>query len=366
MAGRRLNRRTLALAALALLVLALHLWLARGLHRMGQALAVDEPEPARLSAAFVRTLVPKSPSVAAVPPPAAPPPPPASTRRMAPLDEVPALPPDAASAPLRPEPDTAAAGAPSAAPPSAALDPLAHPPELQLPEEAWQPGAEWPLSTELQYQLTGWYRGQVHGQARVQWLRDGAHYQVHLEVQVGPSFAPLLSRRMSSDGVINEYGISPRRFDEVTTGLLLARRQLTLQFERRHVRLPTGLTERVGEGVQDASSQFVHLSWLFLTGRVQPQPGVMINLPLALPQRVREWRYEVTGEQDLQTPLGPLRAWHLRPAVADTRGDWPAEVWLAPSLGWLPVRIRIWHDDKTHIDLMLRSAPLQAAPGLGL
>jgi hypothetical protein len=49
---------------------------------------------------------------------------------------------------------------------------------------------EWPPSTRLSYTLTGHYRGPVHGQAQVEWLRDGTRYQVHMDVSVGPSFAP--------------------------------------------------------------------------------------------------------------------------------------------------------------------------------
>jgi hypothetical protein len=42
----------------------------------------------------------------------------------------------------------------------------------------------------------------VHGEAQVEWLREGTRYQVHMDVSVGPSFAPLMSRRVSSEGEI--------------------------------------------------------------------------------------------------------------------------------------------------------------------
>jgi len=50
----------------------------------------------------------------------------------------------------------------------------------------------------------------------VDWLREGERYQVHLDVLVGPSFAPIVQRRMSSDGTITAEGLTPRRYDEQT------------------------------------------------------------------------------------------------------------------------------------------------------
>jgi hypothetical protein len=42
--------------------------------------------------------------------------------------------------------------------------------------------------------------------------------------------------------------------------------------------------------------------------------------------------------------------------------DLKAEVWLAPTLQFLPVRLRIAQDESTFIDLMLDAAPLMQAP----
>jgi hypothetical protein len=113
--------------------------------------------------------------------------------------------------------------------------------------------------------------------------------------------------------------------------------------------------------VQDASSQFVQLTWLFLTGREAMQVGRIVELPLALPKRQYRWRYEVLGEEILHTPMGDLPTWYLRPTRAAGGGDLSAEVWLAPSLQYLPVRLRIRQDAQTYVDLMLKALPLQAA-----
>ncbi|MBB2484200.1 DUF3108 domain-containing protein, partial [Mitsuaria sp. WAJ17] len=250
-------------------------------------------------------------------------------------------------------PEDGLAPAPSAVPPLASA--------ASAPAE-FQPGPEWPASTRLDYKLRGSYRGAVTGRARVEWLREGRRYQVHLEVAVGPGFAPLIARTMSSEGVLTPQGIQPERFDEDTRILLTARRRLTLQFQDRELVFPTGRREWAPPGVQDAASQFVQLTWLFLTGRETPRPGHEIRLPLALPRKLYAWRYVIEGEEQLDTPMGPLAAWHLRPLAENTGSDLRAEVWLAPSLQYLPVRLMIRQDEQTWIDLMLQSAPLQAAP----
>jgi hypothetical protein len=225
-----------------------------------------------------------------------------------------------------------------------------------------EPGPEWPASTRLSYSLFGYRGGDVHGDAQVEWLRQGRRYQVHLDVGIGPRLAPLLSRRMSSEGELGARGISPRRFDEETRLLFFERRRASLLFQRGQVQLANGRSEAAPAEVQDASSQFVQLTWLFLTGREQARAGQVVSIPLALPRRqYADWRYEVLGEERIDTPMGPLATWHLRPTRPISKGDLSAEIWLAPSLQWLPVRLRIRQDEQTWVDLLLKSPPLQAA-----
>jgi hypothetical protein len=312
------------------------------------------PEPERLQAAFIRELAPAPPPSPATTPPKDGPqgtPPPH-------IESMPAL--GDGPAPLPRDP--------AASEPPPELQALAMPPALAVSDAVgeWTPGIEWPLSTELDYQLTGDFRGPIYGDARVQWLRDGAHYQVHLEAWIGPKIAPLMSRRMSSDGEITPLGLAPKRFDEVTGGLAGGNRQSTLLFDLGGVRLANGRREPVPDGTQDAASQFVQFTWLFLTGRQSAQGDLLIQQPLALPRNVHLWRYKVRGMEDVATPLGQIPAWHVDSDMdmEDTRGDMQAEFWLAPSLQYLPVRVRIWQnrprDARTHIDLVLKSAPKQA------
>ena len=92
--------------------------------------------------------------------------------------------------------------------------------------------------------------------------------------------------------------------------------------------------------------------------------GGAVAFPLALPRAMDSYVYEVVEAQTLQTPFGALASFHLKPRPRPTRrpGQLTAELWIAPELRYLPVRIRIEQDAATFIDLMISGKPEMAAP----
>jgi hypothetical protein len=256
-----------------------------------------------------------------------------------------------ASEPVASAPDVAPAVTPPAPPVVAAVAPAA----------ASAPSFEWPPSTRLTYRLTGYYRGDVQGTASVEWIRSGLRYQVHLEAVVGPPFAPLLVRRASSEGDLGDSGLAPRRF-EGEQRVAFRSRRWTMGFEPDRVRLPDGREVPAAPGVQDEASLFVQLTWLFTTQPQLLKVGRSIEVPLALPRRVEPWQYDVVGEETLQMPFADVPTMHVKPRrLAKPSGDLTAEMWFAPGLQYLPVRILIHQDAQTFIDLQLLRAPQQAA-----
>jgi hypothetical protein len=232
---------------------------------------------------------------------------------------------------------------------------------IAAPSSASAPAFEWPPSTRLTYGLTGYYRGDVQGSASVEWIRAGQRYQVHLEAVVGPPFAPLLVRRVSSEGELSETGLTPRRF-EGEQRVAFRSRRWAMTFEPDRVRLPDGREVPAGPGVQDEASLFVQLTWLFTTQPHLLQRGRTVEVPLALPRRVEPWQYDVVGEETLQMPFAQVPAMHVKPRrIAKPGGDLTAEIWFAPGLQYLPVRILIHQDAQTYIDLTLQRAPQQSA-----
>ena len=202
----------------------------------------------------------------------------------------------------------------------------------------------------------------MEGSAQVEWVREGAHYQVHLDAIIGLAVAPLFTRRMSSDGVLGADGLTPRRYDEETRRAFGETRRVALRFERDDVWLANGERRERWPGVQDSASQFVQLTWRF---RMHPEllaVGNTIEVPLALPASVDRWVYDVVGTETLHAPFGAVETFHLKPRrEARAGGDMTAEIWFAPALEYLPVRIRIHQDAETFVDMTIERAPLQAA-----
>lgn len=372
----RRSRRTLAASLLLIGVTTLHLGLADRLVQAWPRAA--DSRPARLVVAFVRTLQPQAPTpVAAVARPAPKAPAalpaelPASAAAAPDLPPVPPAEPPEPPEPTQsaPEPTLAAASTPADAAPADVAS-TAGPPVAQAePPAASAPAFEWPPSTRLRYVLTGHYRGPIDGSAQVQWLRQGTHYQVHLDVHIGPPFTAIIERQMSSDGSLGADGLRPRRYDERTHIAFREPRSLSLYFDADTVQLAGGRSVPRPPGVQDAVSQFVQLTWRFTLQPALLGEGHVIELPLALPRRVETWVYDVRASETLWTPVGAIEAVHVQPRREPRPGgDLVAEMWFAPTLRYLPVRIKIRQDAETWIDLLVDRLPEQAggepaAPG---
>ena len=220
----------------------------------------------------------------------------------------------------------------------------------------------WPGGTRLSYVLSGNYRGEINGKAQVEWLRAGNKYQVHLDVLVGVPVAPLITRRMSSEGNITPEGLMPERFDEDTKVMFRDRRRLKVSFEADTVLLANGERQPRPAGVQDSASQFVQLSYLFSLRPELLAVGSAVKVPLALSRKIDTWTYDVVAAEPLATPFGEVASYHLKPRkLGQTSNDLTAEIWIAPSLQYLPARIRIRQDADTFIDMLIERKPQLAA-----
>jgi hypothetical protein len=201
----------------------------------------------------------------------------------------------------------------------------------------------WPIDTRLSYRVGGYYRGELHGNARVEWLRDGDRYQTRIDIDLG-----LVSMVMTSQGQVREQELVPAAYEESRLG---KRRSVLLQDK---IVLSDGSQVPRPEGVQDTASQFVELSHLFASGQLPLEIGRSVSFWMARPGGIDYWTYDVADKEMLQTPqLGAVEAFHLKPRpLANPRGNITAEIWFAPSLQYLPVRIRVNAGD-ANLDLAI-------------
>ena len=209
------------------------------------------------------------------------------------------------------------------------------------------PGDAWPPNTRLSYKLGGNYRGELHGTARVLWQKTSNRYQAVVELDLGL----LASMRLTSQGDITAQSLVPRVYEEM---LRKKRRNVRLGDDSLH--LANGETVPRPAGVQDTASQFIELSHRFASGQVPLAVGQTVRFALVRPNRVAQWTYDVVEDTQLNLPqLGPTRALLVRPRPADGETqNVGAQMWLAPSLQYLPVRIVLsMGNGEQQVDLLL-------------
>ncbi len=219
----------------------------------------------------------------------------------------------------------------------------------------------WPPDTRLSYKLGGQFRGDLHGTAKVQWQREGAgsatavvsgalplreRYQVKIDVNVGF----LVGFVMTSQGKVTDAGLQPEAYEEAlpngNRGVQLRENSIVL-LDKREIPKPPG--------VQDSASQFVELSRQFATGRAALEVGKTVSFSMARPGGVDAWIYDIKEAETLYLgKLGNVQAFHLVPRpLAAARGSITMEIWYAPALQYLPVRIKLNVNPTTFIDLMI-------------
>lgn len=205
----------------------------------------------------------------------------------------------------------------------------------------------WPADTRLNYALSGRFRsGDLYGDARVQWQRTGERYQVRIDIDL----SPWVHQVLTSQGAVTPGGLQPEAYEESRRG-----KNRGVRLEAENIRLDNGRNVARPLGVQDTASQFVELSHRFSTGQDRLEVGQAVSFWMARPGAVDLWTYDVVEREVLRTrKLGEIEAFHLRPRpIANPRGNITAEMWFAPSLQYLPVRIQVKMGDEAMVDLVV-------------
>jgi hypothetical protein len=143
---------------------------------------------------------------------------------------------------------------------------------------------------------------------------------------------------LESQGALRGFGLAPDRYTEarVRRGVVAA----NFDWDGRRVTFSARPHERVlADGVQDRISfQFQ----LMLLGQAVPErfrKGARTVLQIVGRDDVAVYRFESLGRDRTVTGGGEIDTVRVERIVADP-SDARIEVWLAPDLGWLPVRLR--------------------------
>ncbi len=374
-AGPSSPRTFTSLLTLVALVAALHLWLTGNVLDEMAGLQPDAPRIERMQAEYVSEVRLTSPPAAPIVAPPAPPlatPKPSRRKKTAP-------PPEAASAASQadvakpddasPTPSLAVAEEPASAaevassPEATAAAPSSPPSSVASATGQTPERFVWPLATRVSYIMEGFYRGPVYGQSSVEWIRKDRRYQVHIDASVGPSFAPLGSWRLSSEGEIRPQGLHPQRYENVNRLLVRSARSKVIELGDEQVKLPDGKLQTRTAGLQDPASFMIQVAYQFILDPSKARPGSSFEMTVLTLRKPEPLVFDVIEEVELDTPMGRIPTLHVRPrkAIVDD-GALPANVWFAPGLQYLPVRIAMKIKDDVWLEMNLAKAP-QQTPG---
>lgn len=244
-------------------------------------------------------------------------------------------------------------------PPSAATVPPATPQEEVVaradpaPEPATRSAAATHLVTPPSAQWFYEVRGESKGlnytaHAKLDWRQDGQHYEARLEI----SAFLVGSRVQTSVGTLGPQGLAPAHF----TDRARKEKRLVFDHEAQLIRLDgSDTTAPLTQGVQDRLSLFLQLSSVLASLRQTPEPGAQWNVAVAGTPAADTWTFHYVQTERLQLPAGPHEAWHLRRAPRK-EGDQQVDLWFAPSLHFLPVRMRIQQGNGDVIDQQLTTS----------
>jgi len=217
------------------------------------------------------------------------------------------------------------------------------PRDTDTPSATWQP----PVSGTWTYDVTGQSKGlNYRASATMTWAQDGARYDARLELRalfVG-------SRVQHSQGRLGPDGLVPERFVDK------ARKERVLQFDWPQAQLLSqAAPAQLPQGTQDRLSLFLQLGRTLAMLPEAPTAGRLWTLPVATTGEVEPWTFAFAGAERLELPAGPHDTWKLERQRRQA-GDQRVELWFAPALHHLPVRIRLVQDNGDEVDQRLSSA----------
>jgi len=206
-----------------------------------------------------------------------------------------------------------------------------------------------PDSARLKYQVLGQAKGfNYWASAELQWDQDGKAYEARLEV----SAFLLGSRTQVSKGSLGAEGLMPSRFGDKTRSELAAHFQRDkgiISFSANSPDVP------LLKGAQDRLSIVLQLSSMLAADPTRYPPGTMLSFQTISQREAEIWHFLVEKEDQLQLPFGEITAVKLN-RKPRREFDQHIELWFAPSLGYLPVRLRITNANGDFVDQLLSKA----------
>lgn len=264
-------------------------------------------------------------------------------------------------------PDTEAVSAPDAASAATAVDANASTAASAAPGNGKQPSAQAseashgpkfsvPPSGDLQYDT--FYNGVRNQPGTIHWSSDGQRYEMVVTVPL--PFVGDFS--WTSKGRVDAFGLAPDQYIEKrghrpSDVTVFNRTDKQIVFTRT----PNSLA--LPDGAQDRFSMVMQLASLVRGNPDAYTPGVTREFYVADNDSGETWPITTIGDETVSTDHGYLSARHFMRLPRREGDKRRIDVWLAPSLGWLPVRLLQTEPNGNQFELVWRG-PL-TAPAAG-
>lgn len=213
-----------------------------------------------------------------------------------------------------------------------------------------------PGSVQLAFAVTG-QQGKSPMQgvfARLDWLQDGNAYDARLAL----TFLFRTLRSQHSSGVIGPTGIEPARFSDsrkTEVASHFVRDQGKVVFSNNAPSVP------LLAGAQDRLSVVLQLGAMLAGDPARYSAGSTISVQTISSRDAEIWTFNIEGEEKLSLPAGEFM---VRKLTRSPRREFDdrIELWLAPELGYLPVRIKQTQPNGDFADMQLREQLALAPP----
>lgn len=205
-----------------------------------------------------------------------------------------------------------------------------------------------PGSAHLRYDVKGQARHIGYAAwADLDWQQDGQQYNARLEVG-----AFLLgSRVQTSTGTLGHEGLMPTRFSDKSRSELAAH----FQRDKNIISFSTNTPDvPLLKGAQDRLSVVLQLGALLGADPDRFPPGTMLSVQTVSQREAEMWQFVVERSERLDLPYGEVHTLKLS-RNPRREFDQRIELWLAPSLGFLPARLRITNANGDFVDQQLHS-----------
>lgn len=205
-----------------------------------------------------------------------------------------------------------------------------------------------PESVRLQYDIDGLAQGfPYRAKAELLWHKDGQKYDARMEI----SHFLLGTAVQTSVGRLTPQGLEPSQFsykfrDETKVRFDRTKNQVTFDSD-----IPSA---PLLAGAQDQLSIFIQMGSMMAGAPGKFAPGSTLSFQSVGPRTSESWTFTVGATEKLVLPGGEvtaIRLWREAASENDAKG----EVWLAPSMEYLPVRIRLTKGSNEVVDQKWRA-----------